>query len=225
MLSQLTPKERFGYLALSAFLLFGIGYAGSKYLARPAPIVIEQKSSASDQRAPSGDAAAEIQRAKIIVHVAGAVRNPGLLKLEGDVRVQDAIDKAGGPVDADLDALNLAAKVEDGTQIYVPKKNAPEQQARVAESYRGGPAAKSAFAASAMSTKPSQAAKPEPGSISLNTASMADLDRLPGVGPATASKILEYRKAHGGFTSIDEVLAVKGIGPKKLAAMREYLRL
>lgn len=63
------------------------------------------------------------------------------------------------------------------------------------------------------------------GSISLNTASSAQLDSLPGVGPSTAQKILGYRREHGGFSSIDELMAVKGIGPKKLKAMRKYLRL
>lgn len=225
MLSQLTPKERFGYLALSALLLFGIGFAGSKYLSRPAPVLIEQRDAGLDRPVQTGAASDVPPPGKIIVHVTGAVRHPGLLRLEGDVRVQDAIEKAGGPTDADLDALNLAAKVEDGTQIYVPKKGAPQDDGKVAEQYAGGPSAQTAYTSSAMKAAPKGSSRPAPGSISLNTATMADLDRLPGVGPATAGKILDYRRSHGGFTSVDEVLAVKGIGPKKLAAMREFLRL
>ncbi|MCC7434104.1 MAG: helix-hairpin-helix domain-containing protein [Methanoregulaceae archaeon] len=163
---------------------------------------------------------AEMPSAKIVVHVVGAVKKPGMITLEGQPRVADAIDQAGGALaDADLQGLNLAGMLQDGVQIRVPKKGEATVPVEETVSSEIMPVASS-------TAKPkSTSGKPAAKSISLNSASASELDRLPGVGPATAAKIIEYRRAHGGFASIDELLAVKGIGPKKLADMRPYLRL
>lgn len=191
----------------------------------------------------------------IQVHVTGAVRKPGVYKLKSDSRIHDAIREAGGAKpNANLDEWNLAARVNDGSNLHINSREAkskprakvvssrPRQPTRsieiapmrieVPEEYRGGP---NAFAPGKISVEPearssasSSRGKKEPPpekSISLNTANSAELQRLPGVGPSTAQKILDYRQEHGGFTSIEELLAVKGIGPKKLDAMRKYLKL
>jgi competence protein ComEA len=134
-----------------------------------------------------------------LVHVAGAVRSPGVYRLRDGERVQDAVRRAGGPrAGADLNALNLAAKVADGQQVVVPRRGA-------------------AGAAVAGAAAPGDPAQPP---VSLNTATAEQLDTLDGVGPATASKILEYRRQHGGFRSIDDLGEIPGIGPKRLAALR-----
>lgn len=184
-------------LALSA--LFLAGYLGTVYLqkTRSLPVTISSRDGTS----------------RVTVHVAGAVRRPGLYELSPPARVQDAIETAGGATrEASLDHVNLAETVSDGMKIYVPRRGELPPPA----------------AASAPSGSRARAPKPPPlalGSISLNEASAEELDLLPGVGPAIARRIIDYRNAHGGFRSIDELEKVKGIGPKTMARLRPYLRL
>jgi competence protein ComEA len=143
-----------------------------------------------------------------IVHVAGAVRRPGVYKLAAGRRVQDAIRCAGGPTGhADLDAINLAAPVQDGVQIMVPAKGVATAGVATGAAGGGGSA-------------PGAPAAP----VDLNTATEEQLDTLDGVGPATAAKILDYRRQHGGFRSIDDLIQVPGIGPKKFAALKGKVR-
>jgi competence protein ComEA len=142
-----------------------------------------------------------------LVHVAGAVRSPGVYQLRDGERIQDAVRRAGGPRrGADLNAINLAAKVADGQQVVVPRRGAAGA-APVGGAAAGEPGA------------------PPQAPVSLNTATAEQLDTLDGVGPATASKILEYRRQHGGFRSIDDLGEIPGIGPKRLAALRGKVQL
>lgn len=220
MLSNIPTKERLLYVAGFALLLFVVGYVGRSYAERPADIVFES----AEPKALEPPKPAEVQ-----VHVAGRVAKPGVYKMPADARVNDALAMAGGAKpDADLEQLNLAAKLIDGTQVYVPGKE-PSEPEKVAEPYQGGrhSAVVQTYAARPVDVRSSGGGSknPAPNSISLNTATKAQLEQLPGVGPSTAQKILDYRQEHGGFSSIDELMAVKGIGPKKLEAMRKYLRL
>ena len=138
-----------------------------------------------------------------LVHVAGAVRHPGVYRMGDGDRIKDAVERAGGGRSgADLNAINLAAKVADGQQVVVPRRGA-------AASVVGSTSASGA-----------DGATPPQGPISLNTATAEQLDTLDGVGPATAQKILDYRRQHGGFRSIEDLGQVPGIGPKRLAALR-----
>jgi competence protein ComEA len=140
-----------------------------------------------------------------VVHVAGAVRRPGVYELEAGARVQDAIRRAGGArARADLDAVNLAARLADGQQIVVPLRAA-------------GPAGGVAAAAAVPGEAPS-------APVSLGSATAEQLQTLDGVGPATAQKIIAYRQEHGGFRSVDDLANVPGIGPKKLAAMKPHVQ-
>jgi len=141
--------------------------------------------------------------ALLVVHVAGAVRHPGLYRLREGSRVDDALRAAGGPLaKAATDLVNLAAQVADGQQIVVPRRDALAGGAAAA----GGTAGVAAGAPAAP--------------VHLNTATLAELDTLPGVGPSTAQKIADYREQHGGFRSVDELDAVPGIGPARLAELR-----
>jgi competence protein ComEA len=141
----------------------------------------------------------------LYVHVAGAVRRPGLLRISGSARVASAIARAGGPArGADLTAVNLAQPLEDGQQVIVPR--------------RGG-------ASQATAATPGEAGAPAGASTpSLATATLAQLDELDGIGPTLAKRIVEYRESHGGFRSLEELREVDGIGEKRFAALRKALR-
>jgi competence protein ComEA len=161
---------------------------------------------ASARAAPSAAVRIEPRAAAVaLVHVAGAVRSPGVYRLRDGQRIQDAVRRAGGPrAGADLNAINLAAKVADGQQVVVPRRGAAVAAAAGAAAPDGGPAAPP---------------------VSLNSATAEQLDTLDGVGPATAAKILDWRRQHGGFRSIDDLGEIPGIGPKRLAALRTKVQL
>lgn len=143
--------------------------------------------------------------AAIVVQAAGAVQHPGVYRLPAGARVADLVDAAGGPAgDADVDLVALAAKLIDGQRVAVPHRGDPVTAAP------GPPGGDTPGAASAVVAGP----------VDLNAATMQDLDRLPGVGPATAKAIVAYRDRHGRFTSVDELTEVPGIGPAKLDALR-----
>lgn len=137
---------------------------------------------------------------RVVVDVVGAVRRPGLYRLRQGSRIADAVARAGGATDkADLAQVNLAAPLADGEQVVVPRRGAPG--AVGGGSSTGAPA----------------------GPVQLSTATLEQLDTLPGVGPSTAQKILDYRQKHGAFSSVDELDAVPGIGPKRLEQLRELV--
>jgi competence protein ComEA len=137
---------------------------------------------------------------RVVVDVVGAVRRPGLYRLAAGARVADALAHAGGSTrKADLEQVNLAAPVGDGQQIVIPRRAAPGEP----------PMAGSGSA--------------QTGPVHLNTATLEELDTLPGVGPVTAQKILDYRTQHGAFRSVDELDAISGIGPARLDQLRDLV--
>lgn len=154
----------------------------------------------------------------VVVSVVGLVNAPGLVTLSAGDRIADALEAAGGAVDgADLVGLNLARRVVDGEQIIVGLAAPP-----------GSP---SPMGSSVSSATPAEHAGPEspaapaaPGTpVDLNTATPADLDALPGVGPVTAAAIIAWREAHGKFTSVDQLSEVDGIGPARLDKLRDLV--
>jgi competence protein ComEA len=159
----------------------------------------------SARPAPPGEGSRTVGSG-LYVHVAGAVGRPGLIRLPSGSRVATALERAGGPTRrADLTLVNLAARVQDGQQIVVP----------VAGQAGGAGAAGGAADPAAVL----------PGAkITLSTATAEQLDEIDGIGPTLAERIVEYRDAHGGFRSVQELGEVEGIGEKRLATLRDALQ-
>ena len=169
-------------------------------------------------RAPSGpvDAGGGVQLASepvgsggppasdgdVVVHVAGAVEEPGVYRLPAGSRVTDAVHRAGGAGgSADPNAINLAARLADGQQVIVPER------------------VSAAGAASSSAVAPTV-----DGPISLGSADQADLETIEGIGPVTAADILEYRDEHGGVSSIDQLDEIPGIGPTTIESLADRLQ-
>lgn len=141
-----------------------------------------------------------VSNVAIAVYVSGAVASPGIVRLPPDARVNDAVRKAGPTDDADLAMVNLAERLSDGDHVVVPSIARPGRATPVPPS-----------------------SEIDAASIDINTADAAELDRLPGIGPALAGAIIDYRTAHGPFTSIDSIALVDGISPRMVEGFRPYL--
>lgn len=176
----------------AGLLVLAVGYrVTASRQPDPPPVTVEDT---ADARPSRGHRTAR----RLYVHVAGAVRRPGLYRVRDGARVAAALRRAGGPAGkAELTGTNLAARVEDGQQIVVPVRGATP--APVA----AGPGAATGA-----------------GPVSLATATQAQLEELDGIGPTLAARIIEYRDANGGFRSVEELGEVDGIGEVRLEALR-----
>jgi competence protein ComEA len=185
------PQPRFS--RRQALVVLGVValalFLGGRLLFRPGA-----SGQALPAAAPPAQAAAPTPEPRVVVDVVGAVHRPGLYRLPQSARIADALGRAGGPTaKADLDQVNLAAPLADGEQVVVPRKVAG---ARAAVGGASGSA--------------------PPGPVYLSTATLEQLDALPGIGPVTAQKILDYRVEHGAFRSVEELDAIPGIGPARI---------
>jgi len=192
------PARRLLAAALLALVVLVVAWrhvassGGSAAPLRVAPVV------PAAQGAGTAGARAGPVAARLVVDVAGAVRRPGLVRLPKGARVSDAIARAGGlTAHAERDSVNLAAPVSDGQQVLVPARGSPGS---------GTPGGAAGGAAS--------------GPVSLSSATAEQLDTLPGIGPVTAQKIVDYRAQHGSFTSVDGLDAIPGIGPARIAELQ-----
>ena len=183
-------------LAYALVLLAVLALAGSYALRRDDPAQAPLRAAVL--------AAEPTPARRLVVHVVGAVREPGLYKLQEGSRVDDAIQRAGGPKPkAALELVNLASPVADGQQVVVPLRGSG------GATVPGSPGTAGATG----------------GVVHLNSATLEELDTLPGVGPGTAQKILDDRTANGAFSSVDELDAVPGIGPATLEELRPLVGL
>ena len=213
-LQERLDLDRRAVVGLSVLLLLALGYGVQHFWSgRPEPMAVPVAESSSEpagatSRTRGGTPGAEAPveatggpRAAVVVDVAGRVRSPGLRTLRPGSRVQDALQAAGGPVPGtDLTGLNLARLVNDGEEIIV-----------------GAPAPAPGAAVGAGI----------PGSgvpLSLNTATVEQLDALPGLGPVLARRVIQYRDQHGGFRSVDQLRQVSGFGERRLKDLRALLR-
>ena len=201
-------------LLLTAAVVFGIRVAWARSSATPQPVAATAHGppdglvsrTVPAAFASGGAAGLPTAASVLLVHVVGQVRRPGVVRLPPGSRVLDAVRAAGGATSsADLNHLNLARTVADGEQIVVPKQG---------ETIPGASAAQGAGAGSAGQGSTDGSAGVL---VDLNTADAAALDELPGVGPVLSQRILDWRTAHGGFSSVEELGEVSGIGVKLLA--------
>ena len=196
-LSALSRGELIGVVVAAAVTLAGAGLWYVRSL--PAPVQVRAEPEGS---APAPGSSPSASPAPILVDVAGWVRRPGVYEFVSGSRVIDAIDAAGGArPGAQLEALNLAAPLVDGTQILVPKEGA-------------------APAAGATGSGTSAAAG---GLVNVNTGTAADLETLPGIGEVIAQAIIDHRTENGPFASVDELLDVTGIGDATLEDIRDLV--
>jgi len=170
----------------------------------------------------------------ITVHVAGAVKNPGVYRLKYGSRINDGLVAAGGATSAaDLDVINLATVLNEGEQIYVPKRgekphvitNRPQAGEAGGVGGAGGVGAAGAGGAAGAAGAGGAANSATSQQININLASVVELEQLPGVGPATAKAIVAYREKFGAFLKVEDLLKVRGIGPAKLSEILPRARV
>ncbi len=220
----------------------------SNQVSSSAPVADSSAPAVSGAASPPGSSPASSATSpaagEIVVHVTGAVKKPGVYHLPPGARGDDALKAAGGSTaDAAPDALNLAAHLEDGSQIHVPTHK--EQSANAAPpspdafvKKESGSAAKAEKTAGKSAAQPSAShsghssrggsgkLKADSGvTINLNTADAQTLQKLPGIGPSMAERILDYRRSNGGFKNPEQLMEVSGIGPKKFAKMEPLIRV
>jgi competence protein ComEA len=194
---------------------------------RPAPVMsaklppVEKASTTRSSTAPSGGRPPGPDR-PVVVSVVGLVHTPGLVTLAPGARIADALQAAGGPVNgADTIGLNMARPLDDGEQIVVGLAPSAGQPTSLGSSVAPGSTATSKPPAPG-----SGPGKPKAGgAVDLNTATVQELDALPGVGPITAAAIVTWRQTNGKFTSVDQLADVDGIGPARLERLRALVRV
>ena len=148
-----------------------------------------------------------IQEETITVHITGEIKYPGVVVLKNGDRIVDAIEAAGGETEnADLDRVNLAYVLNDGDKIYIPNKNEEEEKSNII-------------------TTENEIGQEKKVTININTATLEELIKLPGIGEATANKIIEYRKQNGKFQNIEELKNVPGIGNSKFENLKNEIRV
>ena len=170
----------------------------------------------------TGETSALPSAPNIMVYVSGEVVKPGVYVLLATARVIDALQAAGGATStADLVVVNLAAPLVDAAQVFIPRMGStprvtlPRPHAGINLPIAGGSGGAGAGGSATTAA----------GIVDINSATLSDLDALPGVGPSTAQAIIDYRTANGPYASVDDLLNVRGIGPSKLAAMRARVRV
>lgn len=246
--TMLTRKEQVILLAVAGSVLLGAValFVHHTSAARPQPVALEQATAAGTPDTPSVAADAKdppltpvppapaSEPQQVAVSVRGAVNAPGVYEFESGARVEDALERAGGMTEtADLTDINLAARLRDGTTLHVPPRPEPSSPNRrdpwFSAAYNppeytitGSGQGQSGDAGAPARSSTAPAAGGDAGRIDLNTASQPALESLPGIGPSLAQRIIRHREARP-FKTVDEVQNVSGIGPKRLAAIRNLV--
>lgn len=205
-------------LGLLIFILGIIGYYiymnQSNFSISDEDILISQDNTENVIDDETKNTTNEESKNMIIVHVSGAVENEGIIELEEESRIINAIEKAGGlKENACIKDINLASKIEDGEKIYIPTN---EEYAKLESNNKNNNLLES-------SSKRSNETKNS--KINLNTATQSELETLPGIGSATALKIITYRNENGKFRTIEDIKKVKGIGESKFKEIKNFINV
>ncbi|MEN6357644.1 MAG: ComEA family DNA-binding protein [Armatimonadota bacterium] len=225
-----TKNQKLALLAIAGIAAIGLSISHLRgAVSRSGDVVITEPDQAGSAKviATGSDSthAGSNSSRRVIFQVAGCVKAPGVYSLPNGSRVYEAIKAAGGAKDnADMQSLNLAAKIEDASKIVVPavgQSSASPMSMKAAAGMAGSAPAKS----SGSKSSSDKLSRPGEGVVHINSASSEELERLPGVGPSTAQKIIDFRTQSGGFKSPEQMLDVKGIGPKKWEKMRAFVTL
>lgn len=199
-LNQLKPLHLWMIGFICGALVAGVGFW--QWQRSSTPYLVEASPAAITPISENNQGATMKNAGEIVVHIAGAVRKPGLLKVSATSRLGEAIDQAGGAIEqADLNQLNLAILLEDGARYYIPTEEESNQKTT-----------------SDTETKPI-----DKGKLDLNSAQLTDLTDLPQIGESRAKAILEYREKQGRFHSTDEIMKVPGIGEGIYAVIRDHI--
>ena len=205
---NLSNQEKITIILLLVLIIIGVGIVLNKNINREDNFIVNRASDISEN-----NPAMQIEIPPVIIHIAGAVKNPGVYQLKPTDRIVDAVKIAGGATEeANLDLINLAVLLKDGQKIIVPYKTYSETGEEInANAYK--------HVARAYSSSPvSNSAK-----ININTANATMLQTLSGIGPVLSERIIEYRNQNGLFGVIDDIKDVSGIGEKKFEGIKDLI--
>ena len=197
---ELSKNQKIILIVVGCIILFVIGYYITSQTGEEEYINIDEENEIVEEK---------INEEEIIVHITGAVNNPGIVRTKEGARIADIIELAGGELEsADTSEINLAYKVQDGEKIYIPTKGENKENLIYITTEAGNnPISKS----------------DDNKKVNINTASQEELDTLQGIGPSTATKIIEYREKNGKFKTIEDIKNVTGIGDSKFEAIKENI--
>ncbi|HLK56243.1 MAG TPA: ComEA family DNA-binding protein [Chthonomonadaceae bacterium] len=228
-MEKLNRSQTLGLFVILALILGVVAFTAVKNGSAPATsgITLHETGASAANHRTDGTSEPTSETSEVVVHVAGAVQKPGVYHLKPEARNVDALQAAGGPTaDANTNGVNLAAHVQDGAQLYIPTRSELPAggMASAAPIVQGGKiGGKSVSKPSKQSGKVDKLTDPSQGLINLNTADAAQLQRIPGIGPSMAERILAYRKESGGFRSPEDLKQISGIGESKFAKMKPFV--
>lgn len=246
-IKSLSKKQKIVTIIVTTIILAGVGYFA---YATETEKQNETNLEIAKTEEKEGDEK-ENKEEKIIVHLSGAVEKEGIIELNENSRIADAIEKAGGiKENACIDEINLAYKLEDGMKIYIPTKEECKKQqeekkqliqtetsgisnSNSQESQNKNATTSSGTAANAGKTNSGSTSitgtfsnnTAKQGKVNINTASQTELETLPGIGPSTALKIVNYRKEKGKFKKIEDIKEVSGIGDSKYNKIKDLITI
>lgn len=216
---QILNKKTIIFISIIIVCVIGTYYLFIKekeYIGNDSNLII---SNGIEKEAKENDTKDIEEKNKIVVYIAGAIKNEGVYELEENSRITDIIEKAGGLTDdANINNINLAYILQDGVKVYIPKdndKNEIKDETNIYVSKENGES----------NIDNGTSVEKKNSKININTATQTELETLPGIGPSTATKIINYRKENGKFNSIEELKKVSGIGDSKYNKIKEMIRI